>query len=165
MRTFCYRKNPRHRCQAVWNNPRKKCRHWFVCEFPWMLLVPPHCSNPDFRHIHHSETLQEFSWCSTDAAAETSNWAHLNTLYPSQKWVLQNDPRHTGIFFYMREEKSNKQHCTRIKSGWCPPPILHTSFGDSRALLFAISWRVFVSQRKSLRASLRNSFLCVQMAA
>lgn len=102
-----------------------------------MLLVPPHCSNPD------SGTSITVRPCKNLAGAQRMLRQKRQT---ERIWIFY--APHKNGYFKMREGNNNKQRCTRIKSGWCPPPILHTSFGDSRALLLTISWRVFVSQER-----------------
>ena len=70
-----------------------------------MLLVPPHCSNPD------SGTSITVRPCKNLACAQRMLQQNYPSQYnTSQKWVLQNDPRHTGHVLKMREE--TKQQTT-----------------------------------------------------
>lgn len=100
---------------------------------PMMLLVPPHCSNPD------SGTSITVRPCKNLAGAQRMLRQKRQT---ERIWIFYTP--HKNGYFKMREGNNNKQRCTRIKSGWCPPPILHTSFGDSRALLLTVRETAFL---------------------
>lgn len=123
--------------------------------------APPHCSIPDSGTSITVRPCQKLMLCAAKKKKVKLN-IHLNTIptIPLTKMGTSTWPKAYLIFFKWGRKKTTNKVTPRFQRGWCPPPILHTSFGDSRDLLLTIWWRVLVSGPVLLKCTVKQLSLC-----